>query len=136
MMRQWSDRKKLIEVPLFPSYVFIYLQDMQSFYKGMHIDGVLNYVRFGKQIAKVSEDMMGNIRILSNNPQDLELSFNHFRKGQEVVITQGPLAGLSGEVIEYKGIRKILVRLTLLQRNMLVNVQESYLISAVGLMHC
>jgi len=135
-MRQWSDRKKLIEVPLFPSYVFIYLENMESFYKGLHTDGVLNYVRFGKQIAKVSEEMMSNIRILSNNAQDLEPSFNHFKKGQEVVITQGPLTGLSGEVIEYRDIRKILVRLILLQRNILVNVEESYLMSAVELMHC
>ena len=51
VQRQWSDRKKTIEEPLFKSYVFVHV-DEQERVKVLMTDGVLNYVFYlGKPAA-------------------------------------------------------------------------------------
>src|SRR4051812_19040982 len=63
ILRNWQDRRKYIEVPLFPSYVFVYLDDIRNYYVGMDMDGSLYYVRSGKEIARVDDATVNNIRL-------------------------------------------------------------------------
>lgn len=57
MLKIWHDRKKYVEEPLFQSYVFVHLNGIEDYYLGQHLPGVLQYVRFGKEVARVSEDL-------------------------------------------------------------------------------
>lgn len=120
-------RKKYAEVPLFPSYVFLYLQNMEEFYSGSKIDGALYYVRTGKEVAIVSEDTIRNVRVLVQHRQELEVSASHFRPGRKVVINHGALADLRAEIVEVEGEEKILVRMHILQRNILMRIPAEYL---------
>ncbi len=127
MLRTWHDRKKYVDEPLFPSYVFIYLNDMQSFYRGMDTEGSLYYVRTGKQIARISETIINNIRLVTGGAKDLEVSDKQFHPGQKMVISQGPFTGLSCEVVQSNSKRKLLVRVDLLNRNLLLSMPEEFL---------
>jgi transcription antitermination factor NusG len=51
----WSDRRKMIEVPLFPSYVFVSLDDIRIYYKILQIKGVVNFIKFENQFAIVKD---------------------------------------------------------------------------------
>jgi transcriptional antiterminator RfaH len=128
-LRTWHDRKKYIEEPLFPSYVFIYLNDRQKYYEGMETEGALYYVRSGKEITRVRESVIDNIMLLTGAAMDLEVSNSHFQPGRRLVISQGALTGLSCEVVQYNNMQKILVRVDLLQRNLLLTVPEEYLMA-------
>ena len=44
-LRQWSDRKKMVEVPLFNSYVFVYV-DLLEHFKVRQVPGIVNFVCF------------------------------------------------------------------------------------------
>jgi transcriptional antiterminator RfaH len=132
MLRTWHDRKKYIDEPLFPSYVFIYLDDTQTYYKGIDIEGVLYFVRSGKEIARINESIVHNIQLLVSKGDDIEVSTDHFQPGQQLCICEGPLTGLSCEMIQSKGTRKILVRVQLLQRNLLVALPNAYLMAATA----
>jgi hypothetical protein len=44
-IRTWSDRKKQIELPLFPSYIFVYTSLCER-YKSLQVKGIVNYVSF------------------------------------------------------------------------------------------
>jgi len=129
-LRQWHDRKKYIDEPLFPSYVFIYLKDMQNFHEGMDAEGALYYVKAGKSMAMVNESVVNNIRIITDKLTDLEVSEKQFQIGRKLVISQGALTGLSCEVVNYDKKEKILVRVDLLQRNILITLPEDHLLSA------
>lgn len=122
----WHDRKKIVDKPLFPSYVFIYLNDMKNYYDGMDADGTLYYVKTGKQIAKVSDDIINNIK-LAVETKDIEVSSDYFQPGHKLVITEGALTGLSCEVVEYESSQKLLVRVDLLQRNVLLTMPQECL---------
>jgi transcriptional antiterminator RfaH len=50
-LRKMGNRRKIVDTPLFPSYVFIYLEELQHYYSGLDLEGVLNYVRIGRDIA-------------------------------------------------------------------------------------
>lgn len=126
-IRKWNDRNKCIDEPLFPSYVFIHLYNMQSYYTGMDTEGVLSYVRVGKQIARVSDDIINNIRLVTNEANEIEVSEQFFRAGQQLVISQGALTGLSCEIIQFNGKKKVLVRVDLLQRNILLTLPTEHL---------
>lgn len=126
-IRKWNDRNKCIDEPLFPSYLFIYLYNMQSYYTGMDTEGVLNYVRVGKQIARVSDEVIQNIKLVTNDANEIEVSDKFFRPGQQLVISQGALTGLSCEIIQFNGKKKVLVRVDLLQRNILLTLPTGHL---------
>lgn len=126
ILRQWSDRKKIIERPLFPSYVFIYLKNSHDYLKGLSIEGVWHFVKIGKQLSKIPEQIVNNIRISTERGKGLEASPSRFDKGQSIVIKEGPLTGLTGEIVDCNGRQKILVRLNIIQNNILVDLPTDH----------
>jgi transcriptional antiterminator RfaH len=133
VLRTWHDRKKYVDEPLFPSYLFVYLDDMRAYYSGMEVEGSLYYVRSGKEIAMVSDSIVNNIKLLVDKSKDIEVSSDHFRPGQQLLIREGPLTGLSCEMIQSNGRQKILVRVHLLQRNLLLTLPPDALMAAMAL---
>jgi transcriptional antiterminator RfaH len=128
-VRNWHDRKKIIDEPIFPSYVFIYLKDLQNYYEGINAEGSLYYVKTGKEIARVSDTVVNNIKLAAGQAGDIEVSDQSFQPGCRMVVTQGALTGLSCEVVQHKGNSKLLVRVDLLQRNIILTLPEAYLVA-------
>lgn len=128
-LRTWHDRKKYVDEPLFPSYVFIYLNDLQNYYEGIDAEGSLYYVKIGKEIARVNETVIENIKLVTEHVQDFEVSNDRFQSGQKLVIRQGALTGLSCEVVQLNYKKKLLVRVDLLQRNILLTLPAEHLMA-------
>lgn len=128
-LRSWHDRRKYVDEPLFPSYIFIYLNDRKTYYEGIDAAGALYYVRTGKEIARVDDAVVNNIKLTSGLFQDIEVSECYFQPGRKLVISQGALTGLSCEVIQSDNKQKILVRVDLLQRNILLSLPEEQLMA-------
>jgi transcriptional antiterminator RfaH len=126
-LRTLCDRKRIIDEPLFPSYVFVHLKDQRNYFDGMGVTGTLNYVRVGKDLARVSDNIIDNIKLLDRQRLDVEVSDICYAPGQRLHIKHGALTGLSCEVIEIDNKRKILVRVDLLQRGILLRLPEEYL---------
>ena len=59
VMRQWSDRKKVVEEPLFPSYVFVFA-DLAERYCSLQSTGVVRMVQFNGKPARIP-DSLGEI---------------------------------------------------------------------------
>jgi transcriptional antiterminator RfaH len=120
--RRWSDRVKILDSPLFPSYLFVYLNHSKDYFLSLEAKGALHFVRFGQKIARVSDSVISDLRIIVDAGEQIEVSFSAFQKGETVTITDGPLAGLKCEVIKYNKREMILVRIELLQRNLLLEI--------------
>jgi transcription antitermination factor NusG len=93
-------------------------------------EGALQYVRFGKEIAKVDDLTIQNLKILGDKGKGVEMTANTFVPSQMTVIKEGPLCGLNCEVVRYKDKEKILVRVNLLNRCILVDLEVNHLIGA------
>jgi transcription antitermination factor NusG len=131
MLSACKDRKKHITIPLFPSYVFVNLQNLMQYYEGLSIPGTLYFVRIGKQLARVNPSIINSIRSITGCDQDVDSSSQYFQPGKQILIKDGPLKGLAGEVIPLNGAKRVLIRVELLRRNLLVTLPNAYILCAV-----
>ncbi len=129
VLSTWHDRKKYVIMPLFPSYIFVYLDSVEGFYEALRTNGVLYFVKQGKENSSISEDIINSMRFMTSFDSSIEVSTNKFHAGQQIIIQQGVFTGLSCEVVEHSGKSNILVRVNLLQRNILMNLETINLLA-------
>lgn len=84
-VKQWSDRKKIVEEPLFTGYVFVKLE-AHELDKPRHINGVINYLSFGKQKALVKQSEIDALRYLVEYGYTLNLVSEDIEIGSRVKI--------------------------------------------------
>lgn len=123
----WHDRKKMIEKPIFPSYVFIYLTDNLMYYRCLEIPGLLYFIKTGSTISKINVSVIENIRLINGSQSDIEVSSDYFAPGQQTIISTGLFAGTMCEIVKIKNKSCILVRVNLLNRNIIVSVSSNVL---------
>lgn len=107
--RKWSDRVKLVEEPLFKSYVFVKISDEERTPVRM-TDGVINFVYWDGKPAIIKEKEILVIRQFLNDHENVALVKVDLQPGQQVRITAGPLMDLEGRVLELKNkVAKVLI---------------------------
>jgi transcriptional antiterminator RfaH len=122
--RKWKDRVKTLHCPLFPSYLFVYLKNVHEYYEGASDKGSCYFVKNGNQPTRISENQISNIQIVEKNGQNVEVTSQMFQAGQQLIIKQGPFAGLPCEVIHHKGRNRILVRVEILHQSLIADLQS------------
>lgn len=115
---QWTDRKKTIARPLFPSYIFIKPKNVREFHRAAGIDGVVKYVTFGKTYAQITDSEINKIKLLIGESEisDIETKPDTFRVGDTRRIAVGPFKGMECEVVKVNSTDRIIVRLKALQQ--------------------
>ena len=127
--RKWSDRKKIIHEPLFPSYVFVYLRNSMDLYRALSVNGACAYIRFGNEYAKVSSEEIKKVKLLigADGLVDFELNSALPKVGDALEITDGPLSGLNCEVMRVNNENKIVVRIDSIRQNIIATLPLFYL---------
>jgi transcription antitermination factor NusG len=125
---QWSDRRKLIEKPLFPSYIFVYLDNVASYYRVLPIDGFVLFISFGGKLAMVKDSEIEAIKQLIAHCQEVELLQPNVKIGEKRKIMFGPLSGYNCETVSYKGKDKIIVRIESLHLDIMAEMAKEHLI--------
>jgi transcriptional antiterminator RfaH len=120
-LRQWSDRKKWVETPLFSSYIFVKI-DRSSYDEVLKTDGVVKYISFEGKAATIPPEQIDNLRIIVDSNADVETEWETRRRGDRVRVNGGALKGLTGELISDGTRRKVLVRVDRLDQNLVVEV--------------
>jgi len=96
--RQWSDRRKKVEVVLFNNYVFVAADPCRHndvFFAG----NVIKYLSFGGHIAALSEKEAAMIRQLGHLEAPVHITYDGMQAGDEVEILNGSLAGFCGKIV-------------------------------------
>ncbi len=96
--RKWSDRVKLVEEPLFKSYVFVKVSDENRTEVRM-TPGVINFVYWNGKPAVVKEKEINAIKQFLNDYENVEVKPMAVELKQRVKIAAGPLMDQEGEVI-------------------------------------
>lgn len=124
--RIWSDRKKLVEVPLLSSYVFVKVTPV-NFPKVYQTAGVVRFVTFEGQPASIPQNQIDNLRLLINSDTEIEISSEKFERGDNVEVIRGSLVGLTGELVNVGSHSRVVVRIDRLDQNLLVNIPMTFL---------
>ncbi len=127
-VRKWSDRKKIVHKPLFPSYVFVNINSSLEFHKALSVSGACAYIRFGREYAKVTESEINRIKFLvgSQDITDIETNSELPKVGETKTILCGALTGLECEVLNVNNANKIIVRINSLQQNITATLPSYY----------
>jgi transcription antitermination factor NusG len=126
-LRQWSDRKKWVEVPLIPSYCFVHIS-RKEYDQVLQTNNVVCYVRFEGKAAIVPEDQINALKkMLKQFDFEVNVSQENFQPGKKVEVIEGPLIGLRGELIETRGKNKFIIRFTQINSIFTVEVPASQL---------
>jgi transcriptional antiterminator RfaH len=97
-LKQWSDRKKMVESPLINGYVFVRPDALQRDHVLQH-QGVLNYVRYNGGDALIREIEIEALKSIEEKGYHVQGEFtNSFTQGDKVKIEYGPFKGLFGSV--------------------------------------
>jgi transcriptional antiterminator RfaH len=95
-LRQWSDRKKRVTVPLFNSYLFLHLDLAKEKYEVLDTFGVVRFVHYLGQPAVVRDEEIEGIRFMLANYNQIETEA--LEPGSRVTLTSGAFKGQSGIV--------------------------------------
>ena len=113
--KQWSDRRKVVEEPIFKGYVFVKVSDDDK-WDVANVNGVLNYIYWLGKPAVVRDEEIYTIRRFLNEFDNVEVSKNEIHTDSKVRIVQGVLMNYEGMVIEVFGSRAV-VRIESLDLN-------------------
>ena len=122
-LRKWCDRRKHVEEPMFPGYVFCQF-DPKIRVPILSTPGVLQILGAGKEALPLRDEEINALKTLERAKAAVEES-PFITKGQIVRIQSGPLKGLSGVVCECKNGLRVIISVALLQRSVAVEVNQT-----------
>jgi transcription antitermination factor NusG len=127
VQRQWSDRKKIIEDPLFKSYVFVHIEEQEKS-KVLNTEGVVQFVYYLRKPAVIRDEEIQLIRsyLLEKDVQISVQNLKQFEEKDLVVISKGVFMDNEGVVVK-GGKRKVYVRLESLDQLMTVEFPADHL---------
>lgn len=96
--RKWSDRVKVVEEPLFKSYVFVRVKEDDRTAVRM-TPGVINFVYWEGKPAVIKEKEINAIRRFLNEYENVEVQPMDLQVNQRVKINSGPLMDQEGKVV-------------------------------------
>lgn len=99
--RKWSDRVKLVEEPLFKSYVFVKVNEEDRTEVRM-TPGIINFVYWNGKPAVIKEKEIANIRKFLDEYENVEVHPADLAVDQRVKITTGPLMDQEGKVLSVR----------------------------------
>jgi len=104
VVKQWSDRKKIILEPIFKSYVFVKVEEQKK-WDVKRIDGILNYVYWLGKPAKIKEEEITTIKKFLHEFSDVTVEQIGLQVNQKVRVRQGILMNYEGILLELSGSR-------------------------------
>ena len=117
---QWSDRVKRVLAPLFPSYVFVNVNDEERV-RVMQTAGVVNFVSMAGQPSSLREEEVDMLRECAGRPREFEPHpFLHV--GQRVRVKHGPFAGWEGVLSCKKNSARLVISFEQIMRSVAVDL--------------
>lgn len=121
-VRQWSDRKRKVTVPLFKTYIFIN-EDPAKRNKVFEAPGVLNFLYWQSQPALARNEEIDTIKAWLNNDSMGDFELEKFRPGEELIIKNGKMANRKA-IIQEVGSKRLRLLLPELGWILSANIQD------------
>ncbi|MDA8172482.1 MAG: UpxY family transcription antiterminator [Nitrospiraceae bacterium] len=121
--RQWKDRKKMVEFPLFPGYLFVRVNPCPSdFVNVLKARGVVSLVSGEQGVpVPVPDGEIDSLKLMMGKGDDLDI-YPALREGVRVMVRRGPLNGAAGVIIKKEDGYMLIVNIEILGRSIGVKV--------------
>ena len=105
---QWSDRKKIVSVPLFNSYIFVQIEEKNR-NQIFEVTGAIRYLFWLGKPAVVKDSEIETIKNWLSVPEEFEVALEQWKKGDKIVLESGPFVSQSAVIQEVKQNQYILI---------------------------
>ncbi len=118
------DRKAMIRIPLFPGYVFV----KTDLHPNHHLEivktaGAVRLIGSKRGPVPVPDETIDSLRIMVSTEFPVSTG-NRLQKGDRVMVVSGPLAGVTGTFVRYRGQGRVIVNIEALGQYAGVEVSE------------
>ena len=127
-IKQWSDRKKKVEEPLFKSYLFAFVNVEAERISVLETQGVVKFVRIGGETPAIRKVIIDAIKLSLANFSNIEITNQDLQINQSVEVIAGPLRGYTGKIMEQHGNQYFAVHIEELGAHMLLKIPASHLL--------
>lgn len=129
-LKQWSDRKKWVEEPLFHSYLFVHIAS-GDYYNVLNTIGVVRYITFNGKAAPIPTRQIEQVREILNQDIEIETVTKAIRPGDRVEVKFGLLKGIIGELVEISGHKKLIIRIDHISHQLQVTLPPHFIIRSL-----
>lgn len=120
-VRRWKDRRKELELALFPSYVFVQIA-LRDKLRVLELPGVVHFVTFAGRPAALPDREIESLR---NGLAGGMHPHPYLKIGRRVRVRSGPLSGAQGILVRRKDKFRLVLSIDLIMRSVAVEVDES-----------
>ena len=107
-VKQWSDRKKKVQEPIFKSYIFVRLKDYQvENVEVLMTPGSVRFLWWNGKPGVVRAVEIQAIKDFLNDYKDVDIRVE-FKEGEQIRVTEGPLKDNEGKILMIKGNKAVL----------------------------
>ena len=117
---RWKDRRKQVELALFPGYVFVRIQE-QNKLRVLKVPGAVNLVSFNGKLAALPEPEIEALRNALDNEVCAE-PCPYLRVGRKVRVVRGPMAGAEGILSRKKDKSRVVISVEVLMRSVSLEI--------------
>lgn len=121
-IRCWSDRRKRLNVPLFPCYVFV-RSSLNRKHDILATAGVHDFVSFGNNPASIPQSEMEHLRSAARLASIEPHPF--LRYGDWVRVKVGPFQGMEGYLLRRKSQTRLVLSVEILQKSASVEIDAA-----------
>ena len=122
-VRRWKDRRKELDLVLFPGYVFLRIASRNRL-QVLQIPGAVRLVTFNGQPAPLPEDEIESLRHRLSASGNIE-PHPYLRVGRRVRVRSGPFQGLEGIIQRTKDRCRVIFSIDLIMRSIAVEVDTA-----------
>jgi transcription elongation factor/antiterminator RfaH len=126
-LKQWSDRKKKVEEPLFKSYLFVNIHFEKEHVQVASTQGVVKFVKIGKEYSSIRAQVIEAIKLSLLHFSDILTTSETLEINQQVEIIAGPLKGFTGVTTQQHGNHYFAIQIEQLGTHVLLKVPVNYL---------
>jgi len=128
-LRQWKDRKKQVDWPLFPGYVLSCFA-VRDLSRVLSTPGVATVVRTNGRPAPIPTEEVENVRrfaraLSQSGVEPVQVPF--VAVGEAVRVRSGPFAGVLGVVLERRNRRRVLVGVEAIGSGLEIDIEDGLL---------
>jgi transcription antitermination factor NusG len=141
-VHQWSDRRKPVEVPMFPGYLFVRIQTLPELVlRVLQSPGVVTFVGNGAGATPIADDEINNFRTAIVGKVACT-PYPFLKIGDRVRVVGGAFNGVEGVLVGRGPQSKLILSISLIQRSIAISVYNldvvpvSHSRSAQTLAHC
>jgi transcription antitermination factor NusG len=122
-VHRWSDRRKVVEVPVFPGYAFVHSTlAPEDRYAVLKVWGVLSFVGRQHLGDPIPDSEIDSIRsLIASRAQFTDYPF--LKVGQRVVVRGGALEGVEGLLVSHDNHRRLVISVGTIERSIAISVE-------------